>query len=275
MSNTAETETQAGPKPGSEEYNQAMASKGRGETDQVADDDNKGSELPIPAMPDGGHEKFYNKETGAYDWKSHAVEADYNLNGRKKPDQQQQDDGQHQQAQPAQGNEQAAYDRLMADLTAGDEVSDDTRRAFVDLVGETMADRVIEDATSNIQAAQQEAFDHVGGQDKMGELLKWASENLSQADRDFYNKGLASPAFRDALDGLIAKRAKANPTANEGQLQSGNSHPGGDVVGYRSKAQRTADMQDPRYKKDPSFRRMVAAKVAVSKYEDDAGEVWH
>ncbi len=70
MSNTAETETQAGPKPGSEEYNQAMASKGRGETDQVAEADNKCSDLPLQSLADGGHDTSYNQETGADHWTS-------------------------------------------------------------------------------------------------------------------------------------------------------------------------------------------------------------
>ena len=58
---------------GSPEYNQAMADKFNNR--EVAEVDPV-EKLPVEPKPEGGHDKFYNAETGQYDWQNHAKELD-------------------------------------------------------------------------------------------------------------------------------------------------------------------------------------------------------
>ena len=59
-----------------DQYNATMAAAYRGQGNQEADP----VELPPPAaMPEGGVDKFYNKQTGEYNWAAHAREAEYRL----------------------------------------------------------------------------------------------------------------------------------------------------------------------------------------------------
>ena len=64
---------------GSPEYNKAMADKFNNR--EVAEVDPV-EKLPVEPKPEGGHDKFYNAETGQYDWQNHAKELDYRLNGK-------------------------------------------------------------------------------------------------------------------------------------------------------------------------------------------------
>lgn len=272
---TAATESQE-PVKGSDEYNQAMAAKGRGEGDKSADDDAQINELPITAMPENGHEKFYNKETGAYDWANHSKELQYRLDQAKGIAPAEAEGEAPDQGTPANEAEVVAYTRLMEDMTNGGEITDETWQAFKATgLSDTMVDRVIEDTAYRVGVQQQTAIDHAGGRDAMGELLQWAEKNLSQSEKDYYNAGLAGPAFLDAIDGMKAKMAGTNLGAREGQLQSGGNQIGDTVIGYKSKAERTADIQNPKYKKDPSFRRMVAEKSQRATYEDDRAEAYY
>jgi hypothetical protein len=67
-----------------------------------------------------------------------------------------------------------------------------------------------------------------------------------------------------AIAGLNAQ-FRATQGSNP-SLLNGFAPAGGDaVVGYRSTAELTTAMSDPRYAKDPAYRKDVEAKLAASK----------
>ena len=86
--NTQTSEQPTEVKPGSEEYNKEMADKFQSQEAEPTQE-----EVPIQGMPEGGADKFYNKETGEYDWKNHAKELQYKIdqsNQQQTPEQPQQ-----------------------------------------------------------------------------------------------------------------------------------------------------------------------------------------
>jgi len=118
---------------------------------------------------------------------------------------------------------------------------------------------VAETNTKNIQSV-------AGGSEKYQELVNWASKNLSKAEQDVFNNMVDSGDVEQAkfaVQGLMTK-AGATYNPNQPELFEGTS----DVTSpdaYQSVSQVTDAMNDPRYEKDPAFRREVEQKIARSK----------
>ena len=117
-------------------------------------------------------------------------------------------------------------------------------------------------ADTNTKSIQEVA----GGAERYGELVEWASKNLSEAEQKVFNDMVDSgdvETAKFAVQGLMSK-ANVNYNPNQPELFEGTS----DVVSadaYQSVSQVTDAMNDPRYEKDPSFRKEVEDKLARSK----------
>ena len=105
-----------------------------------------------------------------------------------------------------------------------------------------------------------------GGAEKYNELVNWASKNLSKAEQDVFNNMVDSGDVEQAKFAVQGLMTKAGTTYNPNQpeLFEGTS----DVTSpdaYQSVSQVTDAMNDPRYDKDPAYRREVEQKIARSK----------
>ena len=105
----------------------------------------------------------------------------------------------------------------------------------------------------------------VGGQDNYAQLLDWSAKNLSQAEKDAFNNTIdngSTEQVKMAVQGLMGRAGMTadNPQQNmfEGSVDNTNT----DVFG--SVAQVTEAMNDPRYSKDPAYRKEVEDKLARS-----------
>lgn len=103
-----------------------------------------------------------------------------------------------------------------------------------------------------------------GGEQAYGEMITWASQNLDAEEIGAFNSATSSgnaAAARFAIESL-----KNRFTAQEGYeapLVTGRkSAPA--VTGYRSNAELSRDIADPRYHSDPAFRQDVEDKLARS-----------
>ena len=108
--------------------------------------------------------------------------------------------------------------------------------------------------------------DVAGGKEKYGELVDWAGKNLSEAEQKVFNDMVDSgdvETAKFAVQGLMSK-ANVNYNPNQPDLFEGTS----DVISadaYTSVSQVTDAMNDPRYEKDPTFRKEVENKLSRSK----------
>jgi len=105
----------------------------------------------------------------------------------------------------------------------------------------------------------------VGGKDNYSQLLDWSSKNLSQAEKDAFNNTIdngSTEQVKMAVQGLMGRAGMSadNPQQDlfEGSVDNTNT----DVFG--SVAQVTDAMNDPRYQKDPAYRKEVEDKLARS-----------
>lgn len=114
-------------------------------------------------------------------------------------------------------------------------------------------------------AAQEEAiYKEVGGRDQYSSVLDWASKSLSNDDIEQYNRIVQSgdqKAAAFAAKALFA-RFRADTSREPSRVIEGRRS-GGDV-GFASKAEMVAAMQDPRYQKDPAYRSDVIRRISFT-----------
>jgi hypothetical protein len=117
---------------------------------------------------------------------------------------------------------------------------------------------VVEQYIAGIQASQAAAeariFDSVGGKETYERMATWAKENLSPAEIAAYNKALVGGEAEASL-AVSGKPVK---------LLGGQSSGSGSTQAFKSWAQVTEAMGDPRYKEDPAYRDEVSQRLAVS-----------
>ena len=103
-----------------------------------------------------------------------------------------------------------------------------------------------------------------GGEDSYAEMMQWASDNLSETEKAAYNNAVNSTdveSIKLAVTGLKARYDSANGI--EPTLAKGKASPSTEG-GYRSWAEVTEAMADPRYQKDIAYQDDVKRKIQNS-----------
>ena len=114
-------------------------------------------------------------------------------------------------------------------------------------------------AETNTKSIQEVA----GGKEEYSELVEWAGKNLSEAEQKVYNDMVDSGNIDQAKFAVQGLMAKSGTISKQSSLFEGTS----DTVSkdaFQSVSQVTDAMNDPRYEKDPSYRKMVEEKIGRS-----------
>ena len=104
----------------------------------------------------------------------------------------------------------------------------------------------------------------VGGEEKYKQLLDWSTKNLNEAEATAFNELLDTGSIEQVKLAVsaIANRAgisgQEKPTMFEGDTTASTAD------AFESIAQVTQAMNDPRYDKDPAYRKQVEMKIARS-----------
>ena len=105
----------------------------------------------------------------------------------------------------------------------------------------------------------------VGGQDNYANLLDWSAKNLSQSEKDAFNDTIdngSTEQVKQAVTGLMARAGMSPDNPQQSLFEGDTENVATDV--FKSVAQVTEAMNDPRYSKDPAFRKEVEDKLARS-----------
>ena len=105
----------------------------------------------------------------------------------------------------------------------------------------------------------------VGGQDNYAQLLEWSSSNLTQAEKDAFNDTIdngSTEQVKIAVQGLMSKAGMSPNSPQQNMFEGSVNNTSTDSFG--SVAQVTEAMNDPRYSKDPAYRKEVEEKLARS-----------
>jgi hypothetical protein len=103
-----------------------------------------------------------------------------------------------------------------------------------------------------------------GGEEQFNDMLAWANENLTPGEQKAYNDAVLSEGSAEfAIQGLYARYRQAAGAPNFVNTQNTPASTNG---AYQSQREMMVDMANPKYHKDPAFRKMVQQKVARSKF---------
>lgn len=132
-------------------------------------------------------------------------------------------------------------------------------------IPKNIVDQFIAGQEALLNTTRQGVFNAVGGEDTYNSMTSWAADNMSDSEIDAYNKAVNSGDMNMAM--MAVKGLQARFTAAEGfeptrQIKGANSKPTANV--YRSLAELEADINNPKYKSDPAFRKDVERKLASS-----------
>lgn len=120
--------------------------------------------------------------------------------------------------------------------------------------------------TGNIQA---EAYGVAGGTEGYQEMTSWAAENMTEAEIDAYNKEVNSGDRNRVIRAVKAlhrdyiEATKSDSVEPEDHITGSAGATAADV--YETEDDYMADLLDPRYDTNETFRRKVMAKLARSK----------
>lgn len=104
----------------------------------------------------------------------------------------------------------------------------------------------------------------VGGEENYSKLLNWSEQNLTEAEKTAFNDMLDTGTIEQVKLAVsaIANRAGITGEAKQEMLQGDTTASVPEV--FDSIAQVTEAMNDPRYDKDPAYRKSIEQKIARS-----------
>ena len=253
------------PQIGSEDYNAQMADKFR---NQPAPTDDLPEAPPALEIPEGGLEKFYNTETGTYDWQNHAKELDYRLNGKPAAkDALSEPEAVEEQAEVNDIVTSAGLDpaELQTQLQTNGTLSEEAFAALAKVgLSKELVDTYVENFVFRQEAQINEATNYAGGPEGWEQLSNWAVNNMPEQEVARYNELLGTGEWKVAIDAL---RARQTSSTGEPQLLNGSGITGTGTSGYRSKSEMKVDMSNPKYSTDPAFRQDVMRKMQSATWD--------
>jgi hypothetical protein len=127
-------------------------------------------------------------------------------------------------------------------------------------------EEVNEESDSEVltEAQAKQLFEMVGGEKAYQSMLQWAGDNFSEAEIEMYDKVMASGNPDSIFFAVQALQARySDSVGNDGQLLTGRGSASKDES-FRSQQELVAAMSDPRYDRDPAYRRDVIRKLENS-----------
>lgn len=126
-----------------------------------------------------------------------------------------------------------------------------------------LVDVYVDGLRARVQSYEAAVYAPAGGKDGYAALIQWAKTNLNAEQKRAFNEAVQSgDAGRASLavQGLVALRG------GNGRLLNGKTAAGADVgpKPFQSAAQVVEAMRDPRYHRDPAYRKEVSERLAVS-----------
>ena len=259
-------DTHDAPAPESQEYLDGMAAKADAEL--VSPEEPEGSpETNGEDRPEWLPEKFKSAEELAKAYSSLESKLGSKTSEEETPaDPQQTPSVEEAQAMLSdKGLDYSKYEREFVDQGG---LSEDSMKELTDQgLSRELVDGFVKGQQSLVEQSRRDAFDVAGGEEEFGQMMDWATKNLSETEVEQYNSMLGVNAENNrfatrSLAALWRQETGFAPSLIQGR---GNPAPSG----YQSWAQVSEAMRDPRYQKDSAYRRTVEQRVSQSSSLDN------
>lgn len=140
---------------------------------------------------------------------------------------------------------------------------------FEALEAQGLSRDLVEQYIKGVEAVQAQTrstmLEAVGGEDQYNSMLEWATDNYTEAEIDTFNNVVNSgdpSTTKMAIENLQARYNSSGAASEPSRSITGEA--AGAASAYRSVAEMTRDMADPRYHNDPAFRADVMDKLSRS-----------
>jgi hypothetical protein len=159
-----------------------------------------------------------------------------------------------------------ALDSFVSEFRTSGALSEDSYAKLQGLgLSKGVVDAYIEGQKAVADRQAEAVYSTVGGREQFQQVIDWAAANLPADEQEAFNGIMSSgdlKAATFAVKNLTARFAAeaGNPVRVEGKTVA-------TPTGFQSKQQMVAAMTDPRYQRDPAYRREVALKMQASRFE--------
>lgn len=181
----------------------------------------------------------------------------------------QEDDGEgpafqiDQKAPEAKGEPEFDAAKYEEEFMANGSLSDDSRKELTKM---GLPESWIDTHEAGLQALRNERASNIrswmGGNDQANQIMSWAQNNLSEGEKvaiEAAANGSDVGAAEAAIRGLVARYEVSPMGASPIEGSTGGST----VAAFRSNAEMTAAINDPRYDTDEAYRKDVQARIAA------------
>ena len=153
---------------------------------------------------------------------------------------------------------------LSTEFSANGNLSEDSYKKLESAgLGKDLVDQFIAGQQAILERSVSEAQGLAGGAEKYTSMLKWAGANLSAADQAAFDRSvLGDPSSRKQA--IVALKSQYDTAVgSDPSLVAGSGQSQGGEGAFQSRAQVTAAMRDPRYRKDAAYRAEVERRVGL------------
>lgn len=156
-------------------------------------------------------------------------------------------------------------DKFYSEYQDKGELSDNSYEELNKLgLDKSLVDNYIAGQEAIANTEVQQVHNVVGGSENYQKVIDYASQNLSDAEQNAFNETLETGSIdqvKFAVQG-IASRAGINAQQPQSMINGDSIETSSDT--FESSAQVIDAMNDPRYAKDPAYRKLVEEKIARS-----------
>lgn len=172
-----------------------------------------------------------------------------------------------QEETPAESGLASAMALAAKSYTETGEISEE---AFVALEAQGLTREYTQQYATGLKATAElvevKTYAEVGGKEQYTVIKAWADANLTQAQKDAFDKAMQGDlaTHLGSVRNMKALYEAANGRAPTVRIEAEGGGSGPPVPMFRSEAEVTKAMSDPRYATDPAYRKDVEAKMLAS-----------
>ena len=115
------------------------------------------------------------------------------------------------------------------------------------------------------EQARADVMNLAGGEEAYGGMVEWAKNSLNEQEIAAYNRAMDSGDLETIKLAVVGLKARYRSATNEPGLVMGRTASPTSGTTYETDDEIVAAMSDPRYKKDPAYRRQVMQRVMNSR----------
>lgn len=155
------------------------------------------------------------------------------------------------------------YAELQKEFIETGKISESTRKQLVEvgITGE-LVDNFIEGQMAKAEQEKNEIAECIGGRENFDNVIKWASENLSETEIKSIN-GITDKSIIQIILKDLKNRMDEKEGITPNYTQGEGGKPAKDI--FRSQAEMFEAISNPKYRVDEAYRADVQRKVTASR----------